>query len=105
MATRLSFREWKPSIFGDVIVGHILYFANLDDGSTTAVIRSHGLFYRLPLSATLQVNELKPADGSLLVVEYLEEGYRVSVLCEYKGAEKKRSRHKQLHHQHSSKPH
>ena len=88
MATRLSFRDWMPASIGDVIVGHILYFANLDDGSTTVVVRSHGVFYRLPIEATLQVNALKPADGSLLVVEYLEEGYRVSVLCEYKGAEK-----------------
>jgi hypothetical protein len=77
---------------GDAIVGHILYFDNPEDGTTTCMIRSHGVFYRLSPEITVQVNARKPADGAMVVVEYQPEGYRLSVLCEYRQATKKQRR-------------
>jgi hypothetical protein len=91
MGTRLHYYEWKP-VVGDVIVGHILYFENPEDGTTSSIIRSHGAFYRIPPEVRFQINAMKPADGALVVVEYQPEGYRVAVLCEYRQAAKKRKR-------------
>ena len=89
MATRLPYRDWNPTLPGDAIVGHILYFDNPEDGSVTCIIRSHGAFYRLSPEISVQVNARKPTDGALVVVEYQPDGPRISVLCEYQQARKK----------------
>ena len=95
MATRLPYRGWKPDSPGDAIVGHVLYFDNPEDGTSTCVIRSHGVFYRLSPEITVLINARKPSDGALVLIEYQPGGYRLSVLCEYQKATKKQRRRKQ----------
>jgi hypothetical protein len=92
MAAKLPYRNWLPESFGDVIVGHILYFDNPEDGTFTTILRSHDVFYHLPPEIGFLVSAQKPADGALVIVEYLPEGYRLAVLCEYQQSAKKQKR-------------
>ena len=89
MAARLSYRDWTPESFGDVIVGHILYFQDPNDRTFTTLIRSHGTFYCLPPDIVMLLSAQQVEDGALVVVEYQPEGYRLAVLCEYRRAAKK----------------